>query len=788
MRFGKLIDISFLVSDKNEEDTTDVQLFFVMEGNLSIRIDEEIIMQENEIFLISPGTVYTTRRIDKALVAVFTISTEEVMDLTQAIPLCFGLFMIRGEEPLQRLLRTMLVYHMQMDAIGEIRKAECSCSVLARIFEICYCTGISGASEASASEAERMRRIIGYINANYNTKISLSELADNMYLSVAYLSKYIKKKLGKCFEDYVNEIRLVHAQKDLLNTEYTITQIAMMNGFPSSNAFTRTFRRACKVTPTEYRISFKKERKGADDLNRFKERLELQRYFEKNPFQTEGEEQQTRIHISLETQKTASYGKNLIDTLNIGPCINILDSAVQEHIIFLKDNLQFRYGRIWNPFLKSLNIDVHVGENYNFTKLDRVFDFLIRNRIIPHIAIGMKPERIVKSAGRHYDVEVVTDFSDIETIDEELYVHCIGHFLHHCLRRFGKEEVEKWRYEFMWMPKQGEQKIGEKSLKLFRSFYNRIKSAVPNASVGGFGFNIYDNHYRLEEYLKYWRKETEPDFLSVYLYPYKISLGNFTPPYVNNPEFIGDELRRILALLRQYGYPEEKLIVSEWNSTISDRDYLHDSCYMGAYILKNAIDAIGLTKTFIYYGSTDRIMEYTDTVKTLFGGSGILTRDGIRKPSYYAFQFMKRLGKKIIGKGTNHIATVNEEGEYIIVCHNCVSPRNTTAYPDNTPYDQINYLFPNIQITLEIHMTQVQDGKYMLRCQIINQYSGSVMDELLRIDNTLVTNNEDLDYLHASCLPRRYMEVYQSVNRKIDLQMELAVNEIRLITLSKITE
>ena len=46
-------------------------------------------------------------------------------------------------------------------------------------------------------DAERINDIISYIHANFKHPISLTDLAERMYLSTAYVSRYIKKKLGK---------------------------------------------------------------------------------------------------------------------------------------------------------------------------------------------------------------------------------------------------------------------------------------------------------------------------------------------------------------------------------------------------------------------------------------------------------------------------------------------------------------------------------------------------------------------------------------------------------------
>ena len=63
-----------------------------------------------------------------------------------------------------------------------------------------------------------MNEILNYIMSHYQEQITLQELADKLYLSNAYLSKYIKRNFGLSFLKLVNNIRMEHAvgRTDLL--------------------------------------------------------------------------------------------------------------------------------------------------------------------------------------------------------------------------------------------------------------------------------------------------------------------------------------------------------------------------------------------------------------------------------------------------------------------------------------------------------------------------------------------------------------------------------------------
>ncbi len=67
--------------------------------------------------------------------------------------------------------------------------------------------------------------ITNYVAINYRDKLSLSTLAENLFLSESYLSKYIKRKFGMNFMEYVNNVRLNHAMDDLLYEESRLLEL-----------------------------------------------------------------------------------------------------------------------------------------------------------------------------------------------------------------------------------------------------------------------------------------------------------------------------------------------------------------------------------------------------------------------------------------------------------------------------------------------------------------------------------------------------------------------------------
>lgn len=98
-----------------------------------------------------------------------------------------------------------------------------------------------------------IERALKYIALNYQQPLTLEEVAGYCNLSPTYFSRKFKLITGQTFKEHVNYIRLRQASQMLLTTDNSITKIAMLCGFSSSNYFKDLFRAATGRSPREYR-------------------------------------------------------------------------------------------------------------------------------------------------------------------------------------------------------------------------------------------------------------------------------------------------------------------------------------------------------------------------------------------------------------------------------------------------------------------------------------------------------------------------------------------------------
>jgi AraC-like DNA-binding protein len=104
---------------------------------------------------------------------------------------------------------------------------------------------------------QRMADVSHYINARYVKRLSLSRVAAVAHMSTSAFSRFFRRASGKCFTDYVNELRVGSACRMLIETDRTVVEIAFEVGFNNLSHFNRQFLRIKKMQPREYRSIFR---------------------------------------------------------------------------------------------------------------------------------------------------------------------------------------------------------------------------------------------------------------------------------------------------------------------------------------------------------------------------------------------------------------------------------------------------------------------------------------------------------------------------------------------------
>jgi AraC-like DNA-binding protein len=104
--------------------------------------------------------------------------------------------------------------------------------------------------------SRRIEKAFQYMNHNYDRGVTLGEVAKLVNMTDVSFSRFIKKRTGNTFIDTLNEIRLGHASKMLIDTTHSIAEISFNCGFNNISNFNRIFKKKKGCTPKGFRENF----------------------------------------------------------------------------------------------------------------------------------------------------------------------------------------------------------------------------------------------------------------------------------------------------------------------------------------------------------------------------------------------------------------------------------------------------------------------------------------------------------------------------------------------------
>lgn len=108
----------------------------------------------------------------------------------------------------------------------------------------------------SFENSDKIKTIYDYVQENFHDKITLDRASELVNMSKVSFNRFIKKRTGKTFIDYVNDVRIGYASIWLLEKDMSISEIAFTSGFNTIANFNRTFKKLKNCTPSQYKNEF----------------------------------------------------------------------------------------------------------------------------------------------------------------------------------------------------------------------------------------------------------------------------------------------------------------------------------------------------------------------------------------------------------------------------------------------------------------------------------------------------------------------------------------------------
>ncbi|TDW16189.1 beta-xylosidase [Breznakia blatticola] len=602
----------------------------------------------------------------------------------------------------------------------------------------------------------RLESILKYIYTNYNIRLSLDDIASHFYMSSSYFSRYFKQETGKNFIDFINQVRLMKAIEDVELTDKNITQIAVDHGFASTTAFNKSFKEAYKTTPSLYRQQYQEEHKAElaiDQNEKVVEQLKEFNYEYKNKTMHE--------EITLDVRKHKPQRLQVTKMMNVGPAHKLLEFQVQEQLLKTRKSLRIESFRIIDIFSENI-VSIENDEVFlDYDKIQNVFNFLIRNNI--PVMIELETPAFAKYQVNDQDADMFEQYLDI-------YKEVLRKFMSFLINQFMIVNVGKYRFELSNQSNLNSSRYA----KLYKAIFMLLKSYSNNFKIGGVGFEVgYANNDVFEKLEK---QNVVFDFITMHSY----TIDSQTKlKDIGNNDKLANDVAEVKKQLKQTKYQDLPLYVTSWNYSKIYPDYVNDTCFKGAYVVRSLQSISDEVDEIAYDVMCDVVIDAKNTNELLNGSYGLLNRQGIYKPAFYGYKFYHHLRSEVIGKNANYIATIDEGYDIGILCNNyCHIEPSMYIKKDKIHVNDINQLFHNESKSFRFHLEGVTNGEYEVRMFTISTTSGSLIDEWKKWDYVNFVTGMDIDHLARKSSPDLMIKKVHVTNEILTVDIDLAPNQI----------
>lgn len=241
----------------------ELEILFPLNGDMDLAIDgKKQRLEKNKLTVIESGSIHQTFTHDRyCMLAVIHVSRKYLLSYLPNIELyrinCSPYDIPEEKEVLYVKICLMLadlIRLYMMDApMFELEADGIMLQVLAMLLRDFSVVATPQLPEASVAAVERMQTVITYVQEHYMESIGLEEVTALLGINRSYFCRYFKQSMGKSFLTYLNEVRLVHAYQDLLETDLPVAEIMEKNGLTNQKLFNRTFKELYGCTPTQTR-------------------------------------------------------------------------------------------------------------------------------------------------------------------------------------------------------------------------------------------------------------------------------------------------------------------------------------------------------------------------------------------------------------------------------------------------------------------------------------------------------------------------------------------------------
>ncbi|KQB43752.1 Beta-xylosidase [Flavobacterium daejeonense] len=422
--------------------------------------------------------------------------------------------------------------------------------------------------------------------------------------------------------------------------------------------------------------------------------------------------------ISIDFNKVAGeFNAAFKECVGAGRANEGLRADWQQQLALVKKDCDFKYIRMHGLLTDDMAFymeDNKGNPQYNYQYIDVLYDFLISIKMKPFVELGFMPNRLASGSQTVFwwkgNVTPPKDYKKWEDL--------IRNLTQHFTERYGKDEVKTWYFEVWNEPNlspgfwTGTQ---DDYFKLYEYAARAVKSVNRDYKVGG---PATAGAAWVPETIAFCSKNNVPiDFISTH--SYGVSQG-FLDEFGGSGTVLSKEASSVSGdvinsrkQISSSDKPNLELHYTEWSSSYTPADPFHDSYHSAAYILQKLKQIGNSANSMSYWVFTDIFEEPGPRFTPFHGGFGLLNTQGIKKPAYFSYAFLNKLGEtELHNTDISSWATKSADGSLQVLFWDF-----TYDLPDQTNNQQyyIKDLASKPKGTVKVQLAGLEKGSYALK-------------------------------------------------------------------------
>jgi xylan 1,4-beta-xylosidase len=420
---------------------------------------------------------------------------------------------------------------------------------------------------------------------------------------------------------------------------------------------------------------------------------------------------------------------------------------------------------------------------YNFQYVDALYDAILSIGMKPFVEFGFMPELLASGNKSIFwwkgNITPPKNYDKWEQLIQEL--------VRHWTDRYGNDEVRKWYFEVWNEPNLDLFWAGDQAayFKLYAVTARAIKSVSPDYRVGG---PATAGRGWVSEMISFADQNRAPlDFVSTHDYGVSgrgVDESGVQQLYLDtSPDAIIGGVRQVREKIMSSTMPRLPLHYTEWSTSYSPRDPVHDSYISAPYILAKLKGVEGYADSMSYWTFTD-IFEENGVVPSPFhGGFGLLNFQGLRKPGFYAYQFLNRLGdEELVSSDADSWVCRDKRGVQVLFW-NFTPPvtgeSNQVLFKRDLPARDVG--------KVQVSLTGLPAGIYNVSVYRVGYQSNDVYSEYMKIGSPMSLTRQQVRALSQKSDGRAILTSRVRVNagKPFVQSVGLRENDVYLITIDR---